>query len=95
MKKIIILTIAITFMAASAYAVDYKDYKCDYKYYRGIKKVETLYNMSGETKEKWISKLKEVHQLCMDGNENEASEILADLSSDKDWDAVFSTYDAN
>ena len=95
MKKYIVLTIAMTFIAFSAYAAEYTDYKCDYKYYRGIKKVNSLYNMSGETKNKWTSKLKEVHQLCMDGKDEEASQILAELSTDKDWDTVFSTYDSN
>jgi len=62
MKKYIILTIAILFLAVSAYAGDQTDYKCDYKYYRGIKKVNSLYQLTGETKEKWVSKLTEVHQ---------------------------------
>ena len=95
MKNYVIAAILISFLAVSAYAGGHSDYKCDYKYYRGIKKVNSLYSMTGETKDKWIAKLTEVHQLCMDGNDEEASKILADLSRDKDWDAVFSTYDSN
>ena len=95
MKKYIILAIAMSFLAVSAYAGGHADYKCDYKYYRGIKKVNSLYNMSGEAKDKWTSKLSEVHQLCMDGNDQEASQILTELSKDKVWDTIFSTYDAN
>ena len=37
MKKYILLAIAISFLAVSAYAGGHADYKCDYKYYRGIK----------------------------------------------------------
>ena len=95
MKKYIFLAVAMSFLAVSAYAGGHGDYKCDYKYYRGIKKVNSLYNMTGESKEKWTSKLKEVHQLCMDGNDQEASKILKELSQDKDWDTIFSTYDSN
>ena len=95
MKKYIILAIAISFLAVSAYAGGHTDYQCDYKYYRGIKKVNSLYTMSDEAKNKWISKLTEVHQLCMDGKGEEASQILTDLSKDKEWDTVFSTYDSN
>jgi hypothetical protein len=95
MKKYVILAIAISFLAVSAYAEDHTDYKCDYKYYRGIQKVNSLYQMTPEAKDKWISKLKEVHQLCMDGKEKEASKILMELHEDKEWDTVFSTYDSN
>jgi hypothetical protein len=95
MKKYIILAIAISFLAVSAYAEDHTDYKCDYKYYRGIQKVNSLYQLSGETKEKWVSKLTEVHQLCMDGKDEEASQILKELRNDKEWDTVFSDYDSN
>ena len=95
MKKIIFLAIAMLFLTVSAYAGGHADYKCDYKYYRGIKKVNSLYMMSDEAKDKWISKLTEVHQLCMDGNDEEASQILSELNKDKEWDTVFSTYDSN
>lgn len=95
MKKYIIAAIFITFLAVTAYAGGHGDYKCDYKYYRGIKKVNSLYNMTGETKEKWVAKLTEVHQLCMNGQDEEASKLLSELSKDKDWDTVFSTYDSN
>ena len=95
MKKSIILVIAISFLAASAYAASHTDYKCDYKYYRGLKKVNSLYKMSDEAKNKWISKLTEVHQLCLDGKDEEASQILTELNKDKEWDTVFSTYDSN
>ncbi len=95
MKTYIIATIAIALLTVTAYAGGHEDYKCDYKYYRGIKKVNSLYQMSGETKERWISKLKEVHQLCMDGKDEEASNVLRELSNDKEWDTVFSTYDSN
>ena len=95
MKKYIIVAIAISFLTITAYAGDHSDYKCDYKYYRGIKKVNSLYNMTGETKEKWVAKLTEVHQLCMDGKDEEASKVLVELKKDKEWDTVFSTYDSN
>jgi hypothetical protein len=95
MKKLFMVAIAISFLAVSAYAGDHVDYKCDYKYYRGIKKVNSLYEMSDETKNKWISKLTEIHQLCMDGKDKEASQIMEELSKDKEWDTVFSTYDSN
>ena len=95
MKKCILLAIAILFIAVSAYAEDHKEYKCDYKYYRGIKKVNSLYTMSAEAKNKWISKLTEVHQLCMDGKDEEASRILTELHEEKEWDTIFSTYDSN
>jgi hypothetical protein len=95
MKKYFIIAIAISFIAVSAYAGDQTDYKCDYKYYRGIKKVNSLYTMSDEVKKKWISKLKEVHQLCMDGKDAEASRILTELNKEKEWDTIFSTYDSN
>ncbi len=95
MKKFIFLAIAMSFLAISAYAGGHGDYQCDYKYYRGIKKVNSLYNLSGETRDKWTAKLKEVHQLCMDGKEEQASQILQELSKDKEWDTIFSTYDAN
>ena len=42
MKKIIFLAIAIFFFTVSAYAGGHTDYKCDYKYYRGIKKVNSI-----------------------------------------------------
>ena len=95
MKKIILSIIAMSFLTVSAYADDHVDYKCDYKYYRGIKKVTSLYQMTDEARDKWIAKLTEVHQLCMDGKDDEASMILAELNADKDWDTIFSTYDAN
>ena len=95
MKKFIILAIAISFVAVSAYAGEHTDYKCDYKYYRGIKKVNSLYKMSDEAKNKWISKLTKIHELCMDGKDEEASQIMEELSKDKEWDTVFSTYDSN
>jgi hypothetical protein len=95
MKKYIILTIAISFLALPAFAGDHLDYKCDYKYYRGIKKVNTLYEMTEEARNKWIAKLSEVHRLCMEGKDDQASEILTELHKDKDWDTVFSTYDKN
>ena len=95
MKKYIILSIAISLLAVSAYAGGYEHYKCDYKYYRGIQKVNSLYVMSDDAKDRWISKLTEVHQLCMDGKNEEASQILSELSQDKEWDTVFSTYDSN
>ena len=46
--------------------------------------------MSDEAKNKWISKLTEIHQLCMDGKDEEASKIMEELSKDKDWDTVLS-----
>ena len=95
MKKYFILAIAISFLAVSAYAGDHADYKCDYKYYRGIKKVNSLYTMSDEARQRWISKLTEVHQLCMDGNDEQASKILQELNREKEWDTIFSTYDSN
>ena len=96
MKKYTILAIAILFLAVSAYAGGHTDYKCDYKYYRGIEKVNSLYKLSDEAKEKWISKLTEVHQLCMVGKDEEASMVLTELNKDKEWDTVFSTtYDSN
>jgi hypothetical protein len=95
MKKYIIFAIATLFLSVSAYADDHTDYKCDYKYYRGIQKVNSVYKMTDEAKERWTTKLKEVHQLCMDGKDAEASNILKELRSDKDWDTVFSTYDSN
>ncbi|MGD8991172.1 MAG: hypothetical protein PVI00_06905 [Desulfobacterales bacterium] len=95
MKKFIIPVIAIVLLAFSAYADDHKEFKCDYKYYRGIKKVNSLYEMTEEARQKWILKLTEVHQLCMDGKDQEASKILMDLRNDKEWDTVFSTYDSN
>ena len=95
MKKYIILAIAISFLAVSAYAGGHADYKCDYKYYRGIKKVNSLYTMSDEARQRWISKLTEVHQLCMDGNDEQASKILQELNREKEWDTIFSTYDSN
>ena len=95
MKNYVILAIAISLLAVSAYAGGHADYKCDYKYYKGAKKVNSLYTMSDETKNKWISKLTEVHQLCMDGKDEKASQILTELSKDKEWDTVFSTYDSN
>ncbi len=95
MKRFLILAIAISFLAVSAYAGDHSDYKCDYKYYRGIKKVNSLYQMSDEAKNKWIKKLTEVHQLCMDGKDEEASKVLTELHKDKEWDTIFSTYDSN
>ncbi len=95
MKIYIILSIAISLLAVSAYAGGYEHYTCDYKYYRGIQKVNSLYIMSDDAKDKWISKLTEVHQLCMDGKNEEASQILSELSQDKEWDTVFSTYDSN
>ncbi len=95
MKKYFVLAIAILFLAISAYAGDRTDYKCDYKYYRGIKKVNSLYTMTDEAKNKWISKLKEVHQLCMDGKDKEASRVLTELHKEKEWDTIFSTYDSN
>ena len=96
MKKYIILTIAISFLAVSAYAGDHSDYKCDYKYYRGIEKVNSLYKLSDEVKDKWISKLSEVHQLCMEGKDEEASMVLRELNKEKEWDTIFSTtYDSN
>lgn len=93
-KKHIILAIVISFVAVSAYAGGHIDCKCDYKYYRGIKKVNTLYTMSDETKDKWISKLTEFHQLCIEGKDQEASQILTELNTDKEWDTVFSSYDS-
>ncbi len=51
--------------------------------------------MSDEAKDKWITKLTEVHQLCKDGKDEEASRILTELNKDKEWDTVFSTYDSN
>ena len=95
MKKYIILAIALSFFAVSAYAGSHAEYKCDYKYYRGIKKVNSLYTMTDESKNKWTSKLTEVHQLCMDGKDEQASQILTELNKDKEWDTVFSTYDGN
>ena len=95
MKKYIILAIAVSLLAVSAYAGDHADYKCDYKYYRGIKKVNSLYTMTDEARNRWISKLTQVHQLCMDGNDAEASMILKELNKEKEWDTIFSTYDAN
>ena len=95
MRKLIIGALFICFLAVTAYAGGHDDYKCDYKYYRGIKKVNSLYNMTGETKEKWVKTLKEVHQLCMDGKDEEASKLLLELRKDKEWDTVFSTYDSN
>ncbi len=95
MKRYIILSIAISLLAVSAYAGGYEHYTCDSKSYRGIQKVNSLYIMSDDAKDKWISKLTEVHQLCMDGKNEEASQILSELSQDKEWDTVFSTYDSN
>ncbi len=96
MKKHIILAIAISFLTVSAYAGGHTDYNCDYKYYRGIQKVNSLYKLTDEVKDKWVSKLTEVHQLCMDGKEEEASRILTELNKDKEWDTIFSTtYDSN
>lgn len=95
MKKYIFLAIAMSFLAASAYAGNRVDYECDYKYYRGIEKVSSLYKMTEEARNKWISQLTQVHQLCMDGKDEEASRILTELHKDKEWDTVFSTYDAN
>ena len=96
MKNYIILAIAILFLAGSAYAGGHTVYKCDYKYYRGIEKVNSLYKLSDEVKDKWISKLTEVHQLCMDGKDDEASRVLTELHKDKEWDTIFSTtYDSN
>ena len=96
MKKYIFLSIAISFLAFSAYAGGHAEYKCDYKYYRGIEKVNSLYKLSDEVRDKWISKLTEVHQLCMDGKDDEASMVLTELNKDKEWDTIFSTtYDSN
>ena len=51
--------------------------------------------MSQETRNKWETQLKKVHQLCTEGKEAEAKEILEALRNDKDWDMVFSTHDGN
>ena len=51
--------------------------------------------MSAEGRQKFAAKLKEVHQLCMEGKEAQAKEILSELREEKDWETVFSTEEGN
>lgn len=89
MKQFIIAVITICLLSVCAYAED--DYKCDYKYHRAIKKVNSLSNteLSKEDKEKWISSLKEIHRLCEDGKDQEAAAIMQELREDRAHDMVF------
>jgi hypothetical protein len=51
--------------------------------------------MSGEARQRWISKLKEVHELCKEGKDEQAKKILSELKNEKEWETVFSTHDGN
>jgi hypothetical protein len=91
MKKCIIAVAAICMLNISAYA---EELSCDYRYNEAIKKINSISSeISEETKNKWISQLKKSHQLCKDGKEEQAIEILEKLNNDKEWDTIFSTDD--
>jgi hypothetical protein len=93
MKVFIIAAVAIFLIGTSGYA---EEFKCDYKYYRAMKKVESYSTeMSTEAREKWMSQLKQVHELCKEGNEESAAKILSELRAEKEWETVFSTHDGN
>jgi hypothetical protein len=93
MKKFIMIVAVIAMLNISVYA---DEMKCDYKYIRAVKRVESFSTeMTEEAKNKWITGLKKVHQLCEEGKEAEAKALLKDLHKDKDWDTVFSTHDTN
>ncbi len=88
MKKFIIAVIAICLLSVFAYA---EEDSCDYKYYRLIQKVKSLSNseMSKEDRDRWISKLSNAYQLCEEGKDKEAAEIMAELNKDRAHDLVF------
>ena len=93
MKRCVTAVVAICLFSISAYA---EDFKCDYKYIQAVKKVNGYSSeMSDETKKRWISKLEEVHQLCEEGKEEQAAEIIAELRKEADWELLFSTQDGN
>jgi hypothetical protein len=93
MKKFILAVAAIAMFNISVYA---EELQCDYKYIRAVKRVESFSTeMTEEAKNKWITELKKVHQLCEEGKEAEAKALLKDLHKDKEWDTVFSTHDTN
>jgi hypothetical protein len=93
MKKCIVTVASICMLSISAYA---GEFNCDYKYNEAINKINSASSeISKETKSKWISQLKKSHQLCEDGKEKQAVEILEKLNNEKEWDMMFSTYDKN
>jgi hypothetical protein len=93
MKKSVIAFLTIFLVGTFAYA---EEFKCDYKYYRAVKKVESYSTeMSEEARQRWIAKLKQVHELCKEGKEAEAKEILSELREETEWETVFSTHDGN
>ena len=93
MKKCIMILASIYLLGISAYA----DYECDDKYYSRIKKIKSISGteMSKEDRNRYITELENAYQLCKEGNKEQAVEILDKLKKDKDFDAVFSTHDAN
>ena len=88
--KAFIIAIA-TFMFLLGLSAHAEEDSCDYKYYRLIKKVKSLSNseMSQEDRDKWISKLGDAYQLCKEGKNKEAAEIMAELNKDRAHDLVF------
>ena len=93
MKKCTIVAVSIFLFGISAHA----DYECDDKYYSRIKKIRSISGteMSKEDRNRYIAELEKAYQLCKEGKKEQAVKIIDELKKEKDFDAVFSTHDAN
>ena len=94
--KASIIAVAIIFLfGIFAYATD--EHKCASEYHKLISKINALSHseMSQENKDKWKSKLKQVYELCKEGKDQEAAEIMAELNEDKAHDLVFNPATGN
>ena len=93
MKKSVMILASIFLLVISAYA----DYECDDKYYSRIKKIKSISGteMSKEDRNRYIAEFEKAYQLCKEGKKEQAVKIIDELKKDKNFDAVFSTHDAN